>query len=77
MNNEKGEKETRTPITVMMDMAKKEIGAFVILCMEKNKIPPGLMAYILKDILLDIMQAKTEQLSAQYVDLQAGSDREA
>lgn len=76
MNENKENQEIRTPITVMMDMAKNEIGSLVFSCMSKNNIPPGLMSYILKDILLDVMQVGTEQLSEKYVALQASINQE-
>lgn len=76
MNENKEKQGIRTPITVMMDMAKNEIGSLVFSCMQKNNIPPDLMSYILKDVLLDIMQAKTEQLSDKYVALQASFNQE-
>lgn len=76
MNENKENQQIRTPIGVMMDMAKSEIGNLVFSCMEKNKIPPDLMSYILKDVLLDVMQAGTEQLSEKYVALQASINQE-
>ena len=63
MNENKENQEIRTPITVMMDMARNEIGNLVFSCMSKNNIPPGLMSYILKDILSDVMQVEIEQLA--------------
>lgn len=76
MNENKEKQEIRTPITVMMDMARNEIGNLVFSCMSKNNIPPGLMSYILKDILSDVMQVETEQLAEKYVALQASINQE-
>lgn len=72
MNENDMNQDTRmqTPMSVMMDMAKSEIGNLVIRCMQKNNIPPEIMVYVLKDILIDITQAKIERLSEKYVDLQ-------
>lgn len=74
MNNQN--QEIRTPIEVMMDMAKNEIGNLVLSCMQKNNIPPGLMSYILKDVLSDVMQLKSEQLSEKYITLQQSMNQE-
>ena len=76
MNENRENQTIRTPIEVMMDMAKSEIGNLVLSCMEKNQIPPGLMSYILKDVLLDVMQLRSEQLSEKYVALQASLNEE-
>ena len=76
MNENKENQEIRTPITVMMDMARNEIGNLVFSCMSKNNIPPGLMSYILKDILSDVMQVEIEQLAEKYVALQASINQE-
>ena len=76
MNENKENQQIRTPIGVMMDMAKSEIGNLVFSCMEKHKIPPDLMSYILKSVLLDVEQARIEQLLEQYVALQASINQE-
>lgn len=70
----KTEKETKqgikTPICVMLDMARNEINNHVFTCMQNNHIPPALMAYVLKDILLDVYQMKAEQMSEEFVEMQ-------
>lgn len=76
MNENKENQVIRTPIEVMMDMAKSEIGNLVLSCMEKNQIPPGLMSYILKDVLSDVMQLRSEQLSEKYIALQESMNQE-
>lgn len=76
MSENKENQQIRTPIGVMMDMAKSEIGNLVFSCMEKNKIPPDLMSYILKSVLLDVEQARIERLLEQYVALQASINQE-
>ena len=45
------------------------------MCMDKNNIPPDLMEYILKSVLLDIVQIKTERISKEYVTLQATANQ--
>lgn len=76
MNEKKENQQIRTPIGVMMDMAESEIENLVFTCMEKNNIPPDLMSYILKAVLLDVEEERTKQLSEQYVALQASINQE-
>lgn len=63
---------TKIPISVILDMAKGEIEAFAVNCMRTNNIPPSMMVYVMKDILIDIMQMKTEQLSAEFTEMSKG-----
>lgn len=74
MNNNVEKEElkdrSKTPISVMLDMARSEIGNHTFACMQNNQIPPALMLYVLKDILLDIYQMKNEQISENFVEMQ-------
>lgn len=71
MNTSKNNKqEIRTPIAVMVDMARNEISNHVFTCMQNNHIPPSMMVYVIKDILLDIYQLKSEQMSEEFVEMQ-------
>lgn len=76
MNENKKNQKIRTPIGVMMDMAKNEIENFVFTCMGNNNIPPDLMLYVLKAVLLDVEEERIKQLSEQYVALQASINQE-
>lgn len=76
MNENKKNQKIRTPIGVMMDMAKNEIENFVFTCMGNNNIPPDLMSYVLKAVLLDVEEERIKQLSEQYVALQANINQE-
>lgn len=76
MNEKKEKQQIRTPIGVMMDMAKNEIENFVFTCMGNNNIPPDLMLYVLKAVLLDVEEERIKQLSEQYVALQANINQE-
>lgn len=71
-NVEKKElKETaKTPVSVVLDMARSEIGNHTFSCMQNNHIPPALMVYILKDVLLDVYQMKAEKMSEEFVEIQ-------
>jgi hypothetical protein len=69
MNEENVKKDMKIPLSVMMDMARSEIGSHVINCMNTNNIPPFLMVYILKDITSDVMQAKEDQLSKEFIKI--------
>ena len=76
MNENKENQQIRTPIGVMMDMAEGEIENHVFTCMGKNNIPPELMSYVLKSVLLDVEKERIKQLSEQYVALQASINQE-
>ena len=69
-NNSNTKRETKTPISIVLDMAKGEIENHIFTCMQNNHIPPALMAYVLKDILLDVYQMKAEQMSEEFVEMQ-------
>lgn len=80
MNNvesNKIEKAMQTPISVMLNMAKREIETHVYKCMELNGIEPALMSLVLRGILLDVLQAETEQISEKYVSIQSLEKQEA
>lgn len=68
MNENKAKQEVKTPISVILDMAKNEVENFVLRCMQANNIPPSLMTYVVKDVLLEMMQMKVEQLSEEFVE---------
>ncbi len=69
--NENNIMEMKTPVDAMLDMAKKEIEEHVVNCMETNSIPPGLMAYVLRSILLNVMDVKAEKMSEEFISLQS------
>lgn len=78
MNKEN--KGIKTPLSVMLDMARIEIGEHVESCMNANHIPPEMMMMVLKDILLDLSIAKNNRLSSEFVNMQkinaADTDKE-
>lgn len=76
MHENNTKQEIKTPISVMLEMAKNELGTHVLMCMEKNSIPPDLMVYVLKSILLDVTEAKTDRMSEEYVALQASMNQQ-
>lgn len=65
------EQKIKTPISVILDMARGEIKNHVIKCMNANNIPPSLMEYILRSILLDVYEMKADQLTEDFTNLQA------
>lgn len=75
-DEKKANQGTRTPLSVILDMAKSEISCSVFSCMESNHIPPALIAYVVKDILLDIYQVKAEQIADEFIELQRGMNNE-
>lgn len=63
-------KKGNTPISIIMDKAKKEIGSHVISVMEANNIPAGVMLYILDSIRGDVSISWQNTLTDAYIDLQ-------
>lgn len=63
-------KKGSTPLPVIMDKAKNEIGLHVISVMEANDIPAGVMLYILDSIRGDVSNSWQKTLTDAYVDLQ-------
>jgi hypothetical protein len=67
------EKETKGPkilLSVILDMAKEEIGNHVNACMQSNNIPPDLMILVMKGIMLDLSERKINQLQGEIADMQ-------
>lgn len=56
----------RTPVDVILGMARDEIEAFTVQCMQANRITPGLMGYVLKEVLLDITQMQVSQMAEEF-----------
>lgn len=62
--------DIKTPLPVIMDKAKQEIGNHVIAVMEANEIPPGMMVYILDSIKCDVSIAWKNHLNNLFINLQ-------
>lgn len=79
MSEDQKTQKVKTPLMTVLDMAKGEIKERVFMCMECNNIPPELMAYVIKDVLLDVLQMKSERAAAEFVGtlktLQAGEEK--
>ncbi len=70
MDDKNKNQAIKTPLYVILDMAKTDIGSYVLSCMQANNIPAGLMMTVVKEILLDLSMAKTEQLSGEFLEQQ-------
>lgn len=60
----------QTSIETMMGLAETEIKEFIKSTMENNKIPSGIMSYILKSILLDFAEQTLSVSNNHFLDLQ-------
>lgn len=60
----------RTPVDAILAMAREEVGDAVSRCMGANRIPPGLMAHVLREVLLDLTQMQVSQLAGEIARLQ-------
>lgn len=70
MNEIEKKEEPKMLLSVMLDMAKAEIGGHVSDCMESNHIPPDLMILVVKEILLDLNEKKIKQLQQEIAEMQ-------
>lgn len=62
--------EMKTPLPVIMDLAKEELGQHAIRLMERNGIPPKIMVYILDAIKSDMLSAWERNLNNEILKLQ-------
>lgn len=70
MNEIEKKEEPKMLLSIMLDMAKIEIEDHVCACMEANTIPPDLMIYVIKEILLDLSEMKINQLRGEITGRQ-------
>lgn len=62
------DKSNMTPLSVIMDMAKEEILIFISQVSTNNNIPPGIMIYILKDVLSNLQDQNIAFLNGEIVN---------
>lgn len=60
----------KTPITIIMDMAKDELSKHVMEIMRNNNLPAGLMEYVLDSVLSKLRNIKTTEINTEFLDVQ-------
>lgn len=69
MENDKNN-EAKTPISIIMDMAKNELSVHVIEIMRNNNLPAGVMEYVLESVLSKVRNTKNEEMNMEFLEMQ-------
>lgn len=62
--------EAKTPISIIMDMAKEELSVHVIEIMRNNNLPAGVMEYVLESVLSKVRNTKNEEINMEFLEMQ-------
>lgn len=60
----------KTPIAIIMDMAKDELSKHVMEIMRNNNLPAGLMEYVLEGVLSKVKSIKNAEINTEFLDVQ-------
>lgn len=60
----------KTPIAIIMDMAKDELSKHVMEIMRNNNLPAGLMEYVLESVLSKVKSIKNAEINMDFLDVQ-------
>ena len=60
----------KTPIAIIMDMAKDELSKHVMEIMRNNNLPAGLMEYVLESVLSKVKSIKNAEINMEFLDVQ-------
>ena len=66
------DKSKMTPLSSIMDMSKEEILIFVTQVASNNKIPAGIMVYIIKDVLTYFQDQNIALLNHELANIKEG-----
>lgn len=69
MENDKNN-EAKTPISIIMDMAKNELSVHVMEIMRNNNLPAGVMEYVLESVLSKVRNTKNEEINMEFLEMQ-------
>lgn len=64
MSENQNKNNQKISMPVLLDEATVQINAYVTSVMQSKGVPPEMMIYVLKDILLDLYEAKTCKMAA-------------
>ena len=67
--DKKYDAKKKVPITVLMDVAKKDVETTINAIMVNNGIPADLMVYIVESALCDLMRMRNMQAAEQSMDI--------
>lgn len=69
-NKNNNEQQIKTPIAIIMDMAKNELSVHVIEIMRNNNLPAGVMEYVLESVLSKVRNTKNEEMNMEFLEMQ-------
>lgn len=69
-NKSNNEPKIKTPLAIIMDMAKMELFAYVIEIMRNNNLPAGVMEYVLESVLSKVRNTKNEEINMEFLKMQ-------
>lgn len=72
--DKKHDQQKKVPITVLMDVAKKDVETTINAIMVNNGIPADLMVYIVESALCDLMRMRNMQAAEQNMDIHEITD---
>lgn len=69
-NKNNNEQQIKTPLAIIMDMAKNELSVHVIEIMRNNNLPAGVMEYVLESVLSKVRNTKNEEMNMEFLEMQ-------
>lgn len=69
-NKNNNEQQIKTPLAIIMDMAKNELSVHVIEIMRNNNLPAGVMEYVLESVLAKVRNTKNEEMNMEFLEMQ-------
>lgn len=69
-NQNNNEQQIKTPLAIIMDMAKNELSVHVIEIMRNNNLPAGVMEYVLESVLSKVRNTKNEEMNMEFLEMQ-------
>lgn len=69
-NKNNNEQQIKTPLAIIMDMAKNELSVHVIEIMRNNNLPAGVMEYVLESVLSKVRNTKNEEINMEFLEIQ-------
>ena len=69
-NKSNNEPKIKTPLAIIMDIAKNELSVHVIEIMRNNNLPAGVMEYVLESVLSKVRNTKNEEINMEFLEMQ-------
>ena len=69
-NKSNNEPKIKTPLAIIMDMAKNELSVHVIEIMRNNNLPAGVVEYVLESVISKVRNIKNEEINMELLKIQ-------